>query len=62
MGRPPKKSAKKKIKKRPDGRRLTSLFIQPKLMDALKKTAIDEKRSVYEIVEEAAMTYLSSRH
>jgi len=27
-------------------------------MDALKKAAIDEKWSVYEIVEDAAMTYL----
>jgi hypothetical protein len=58
MGRSPKKTTKKKPKKRSDGRRLTSMFVKPSMMDALKKAAIDEKRSVYEIVEDAAMAYL----
>ncbi len=60
MGRPPKKTSKEEKPKpeRADGRRMTSLFVKPAIMDALKKAAIDEKRNAYEIVEDAVSAYL----
>lgn len=57
MGRPPKKKPKDKPE-REDGRRMTSFFINPEVMDVLKKAAIDERRTAYEIVEDAVKAYL----
>lgn len=56
MGRPAKKSKDKPV--REDGRRMTSLYIKPEIMDSLKKAAIDEGRTAYEIVEDAVLAYL----
>ncbi|MET4085615.1 hypothetical protein [Bradyrhizobium sp. S3.5.5] len=52
--------AKKKSEKaeRPDGRKMTSMYLKPKIMSALKKRAIDEERNAYEIVEDALGEYL----
>lgn len=43
---------------RPDGRKATSMYLMPHILDALKKAAIDEKRNAYEIVEDAVVAYL----
>ncbi|MBR0911490.1 hypothetical protein [Bradyrhizobium japonicum] len=58
MGRPPKKISQEQKPEREDGRRMTSMFVKPAIMDALKKAAIDEKRNAYEIVEDAVLAYL----
>jgi Ribbon-helix-helix protein, copG family len=57
MGRPPKKKPKDKPE-RADRRRMTSFYINPDIMAALKKAAIDERRTAYEIVEDAISAYL----
>jgi hypothetical protein len=43
---------------RPDGRQPTSMYLEPNILVALKKTAIDEGRHAYEIVESALVAYL----
>jgi hypothetical protein len=43
---------------RSDGRRMTSIYLRPDIMPALKKAAIDEDRNAYEIVEELVLAYL----
>lgn len=50
-------TAKEKVN-RSDGRRMTSIYLRPDIMPALKKAAIDEKRNAYEIVEELILAYL----
>jgi hypothetical protein len=62
MKQPSKKSGKEKTAKerarRPDGRRMTSLYLRPDVMPALRKAAIDERRTAYEIVEDLIIAYL----
>lgn len=62
MNRSEKKSGSDKatVEKadRPDGRRMTSLYLRPDIMPALKKAAIDERTNAYEIVEELVLAYL----
>ena len=41
-----------------DGRKMTSIYLKPKIMNALKKRAIDEDRNAFEIVEDALVAYL----
>jgi hypothetical protein len=57
-----KRAAAKRIKGgaiiRSDGRRATTMYLKPEVTAALKRAAIDEERSGYEIVEEAVMAYL----
>jgi hypothetical protein len=62
MKRPEKKSGRDKTTEekadRPDGRRMTTLYLRPDIMPALKKAAIDERTNAYEIVEELVLAYL----
>lgn len=62
MKRSEKKSGRDKATEekadRPDGRRMTSLYLRPDIMPALKKAAIDERTNAYEIVEELVLEYL----
>lgn len=62
MNRSEKKSGSDKatVEKadRPDSRRMTSLYLRPDIMPALKKAAIDERTNAYEIVEELVLAYL----
>jgi hypothetical protein len=55
-------AAKKRVKGgaiiRTDGRRATTMYLKPEVTAALKRAAIDEDRSGYEIVEEAVWAYL----
>lgn len=53
-----KKAKKDEPPGRPDGRKATSMYLMPQILDALKKAAIDEKRNAYEIVEDAVLAYL----
>lgn len=53
---------KKDATERPDGRQPTSMYLRPDILVALKKTAIDEGRYGYEIVEDALTAYLKKNN
>jgi hypothetical protein len=60
---PPQKSELdlKNLKARSDGRRTLLVYMDPGLIKDLKKAALDEDRTVYEIVEEATRDWLGGR-
>ncbi len=46
---------------RVDGRRQLLVYLEPELIKELKKAALDEDRTAYEIVEEATREWLARR-
>jgi len=46
---------------RKDGRRQVLLYMKPEIAKALKKAALDEERSAYEIAEDAIADYLKRK-
>ena len=46
---------------RSDGRRSLLVYLDPELIKGLKKAAVDDDRTVYEIVEGAMRTWLQER-
>jgi len=46
---------------RKDGRRQLLVYLDPELIKKLKKAAIDDDRTVYEIVEDSARDWLAER-
>jgi hypothetical protein len=45
---------------RADGRRSLLVYLDPKVIKQLKKTALDHERPAYEITEEAVREWLAS--
>ena len=48
----------KTARTRPDGRRPLLVYLDPNVIKQLKKTALDEDRTAYEITEEAVREWL----
>lgn len=48
-------------RERPDGRRQLLVYLDPELIKELKKTALDENRTAYELAEEAIRVWLKKR-
>jgi hypothetical protein len=46
---------------RPDGRKSLLVYLRPDIIIELKKAALDEDRTAYEITEEAISVWLASR-
>jgi hypothetical protein len=46
---------------RSDGRRTLLVYMDPDLIKDIKKVALDEERTVYEIVEEATRAWMTQR-
>ena len=46
---------------RADGRKSLLVYLRPDIIKELKKTALDEDRTAYEITEEAISAWLASR-
>lgn len=46
---------------RSDGRRQLLVYLDPEVIKALKKAAVDEERHSYEIVEKAIQDWLAKR-
>jgi hypothetical protein len=46
---------------RADGRRSLLVYLHPDVIKELKKAALDEDRTAYEITEEAVSTWLATR-
>lgn len=59
--------AKKPVSKSPrrsraDGRKSLLVYLHPNLIKDLKKAALDEDRTAYEITEEAVSAWLAARN
>jgi len=54
-------TGQKNLKARRDGRRTLLVYMDPDLIKDVKKAALDEERTVYEIVEEATRDWLGRR-
>jgi hypothetical protein len=46
---------------RPDGRKALLVYLEPEMIKALKKAAVDDERHSYEIVEEVVRKWLLDR-
>jgi hypothetical protein len=46
---------------RADGRKSLLVYLRPNIIKELKKAAVDEDRTAYEITEEAVSAWLASR-
>lgn len=55
-----KNDLKMAARSRADGRRPLLVYLQPELIKQLKKAALDEDRTAYEITEEAVRQHLST--
>jgi len=47
-------------RKRPDGRKSLLVYLDPAVIKHLKKAALDQDRTAYEITEEAVRDWLAS--
>jgi hypothetical protein len=56
-----KQAGEKPIRVRKDGRHQLLVYVDPGLIKELKKAAIDDNRNVYEIVEDLARNWLTTR-
>jgi hypothetical protein len=56
-----KANTDRKPRLRPDGRRSLLVYLHPEVIRDLKKAALDEERTAYEITEEAITTWLATR-
>lgn len=54
-------STSKPIRKRADGRKALLVYMDEDLIKRIKKFAVDEDCNVYDIVEEAARAWLSTK-
>jgi hypothetical protein len=54
----PTSSPEKTARTRPDGRRPLLVYLDPRVIKQLKKAALDEDRTAYEITEEAVREWL----
>jgi hypothetical protein len=52
---------KKPTRPRADGRKSLLVYLHPDLIKELKKVALDEDRTAYEITEEAVAAWLAAR-
>jgi hypothetical protein len=50
-----------RARERQDGRRSLLVYLQPNVIKELKKAALDEDRTAYEITEEAVTLWLAAR-
>ena len=50
-----------RVRSRADGRKSLLVYLRPDIIKELKKTALDEDRTAYEITEEAISTWLDLR-
>jgi hypothetical protein len=53
--------SKRLTRTRADGRRSLLVYLHPELIKELKKAALDEDRTAYEITEEAVAAWLAAR-
>jgi len=58
---PRKPAAKGPSRTRTDGRRSLLVYLKPEVIKELKKAALDEDRTAYEITEEAVSGWLADR-
>ncbi len=56
-----RKGSKVNIRVRADGRRPLLVYLNREVIKALKKAALDEDRTAYEITEEAVSEWLRAR-
>lgn len=56
-----KSRSKTAARTRADGRRPLLVYFQPDVIKQLKKAALDEDRTAYEIAEEAVREWLATR-
>jgi TPP-dependent indolepyruvate ferredoxin oxidoreductase alpha subunit len=59
--RPTVHGSKTSHQQRPDGRKALLVYLDPEVIKALKKAAVDVERHGYEIVEEAVRKWLLDR-
>jgi hypothetical protein len=55
----PKEKSSDKVE-RSDGRKMTSMYLKPKILKTLRRRVIDEERNAYEIVEDALVAYFKT--
>jgi hypothetical protein len=55
------KKPKSPARSRPDGRKSLLVYLDPDVIKELKKAALDEDRTAYEITEEAVSAWLAAR-
>jgi hypothetical protein len=55
------KGVERMTRARPDGRRPLMVYLDPGVIKELKKAALDEDRTAYEITEEAVREWLLKR-
>ena len=58
---PTRSGLKKSTRTRADGRRSLLVYLHPDVIRDLKKAALDEDRTAYEITEEAVLAWLAHR-
>lgn len=56
-----KPGSKSAARTRTDGRKSLFVYLRPDVIKALKKAALDEDRTAYEITEEAISEWLTTR-
>jgi hypothetical protein len=54
---PPRKKKAKKTPPRDDGRRMTSVYLTPEVLGALRNATVVEDRVAFKIVEDALRAY-----
>jgi hypothetical protein len=59
--RPTVQGSKTSHQSRPDGRKALLVYLEPEMIKALKKAAVDDERHSYEIVEEVVRKWLLDR-
>jgi hypothetical protein len=55
------KTPKSPTRTRADGRKSLLVYLHPDVIKELKKAALDEERTAYEITEEAVSAWLAAR-
>jgi hypothetical protein len=61
MARTPKSISSARARARADGRKSLLVYLHPDIIKELKKAALDQDRTAYEITEEAISAWLDSR-
>lgn len=59
---PRKLGSKRDSRTRADGRRSLLVYLRPEVIKELKKAALDEDKTAYEVTEEAVSAWLALRN